>query len=86
MLEGMKEPSRKVERRIHPGPSLAGEIARCRLKRRQGYRWVGLLQLQIIHRTLLTFDVKSEPHCLRRRSAVGWLYEASIVGKVRVRP
>jgi hypothetical protein len=26
--------------------SLAGEIARCRLKRRQGYRWAGLLSFE----------------------------------------
>jgi hypothetical protein len=35
-------------------------------------------------RHILIFDVETETVCLRRRSVVGWLYEASIVGKVRV--
>jgi hypothetical protein len=37
-------------------------------------------------RSLFNRMVLSEPHCLHSRSAVGWLYEASIVGEVRVRP
>src|SRR5439155_3039989 len=37
---GMKEPYKKGKQRIRLASSLAGEIARCCLKRRQGYRRV----------------------------------------------
>jgi hypothetical protein len=41
MLLGMKEPHKKGESESILAPSLAASIARCRSKRRQGYRWAG---------------------------------------------
>jgi hypothetical protein len=38
---GMKEPYRKGSSESILVSSLAGDIARCRLKRRQRYRWAG---------------------------------------------
>ena len=41
MLLGMKESYKKGESESILAPSLAVGIARCWLKRRQGYRWAG---------------------------------------------
>ena len=46
MLQGMKESYRKGASDSILALSLAGVIARCRLKRRQGYRWAGLLSFE----------------------------------------
>jgi hypothetical protein len=46
MLQGMKESYRKGDSDSILALSLAGVIARCRLKRRQGYRWAGLLSFE----------------------------------------
>jgi hypothetical protein len=46
MLLGMKEPYRKGDSDSILASSLAGEIARSRLKRRQRYRWAGLLSFE----------------------------------------
>jgi hypothetical protein len=42
----MKESYKKGESDSILAPSLAGDIARCRLKRRQGYQWAGLLSFE----------------------------------------
>jgi hypothetical protein len=42
----MKEPYRKGSSESILASSLAGDIARCRLKRRQRYRWAGLLSFE----------------------------------------
>ena len=42
----MKEPYRKGDSDSILASSLAGEIARSRVKRRQRYRWVGLLSFE----------------------------------------
>jgi hypothetical protein len=46
MLQGMKESYKKGDSDSILAPSLAGDIARCRLKHRQGYRWAGLLSFE----------------------------------------
>jgi hypothetical protein len=46
MLQGMKESYKKGDSDSILALSLAGDIARCRLKRRQGYRWAGLLSFE----------------------------------------
>src|ERR1700756_3505199 len=46
MLEGMKEPYRKASSESILTASLAGDIARCLLKRRQRHRWAGLLSCE----------------------------------------
>ena len=46
MLSGMKEPYRKGSSESILVSSLAGDIARCRLKRRQRYWWAGLLSFE----------------------------------------
>src|SRR5712664_653049 len=46
MLQGMKESYKKGGSGCILALSLAGGIARCRLKRRQGYRWAGLLSFE----------------------------------------
>ena len=46
MLQGMKEPYRKGSSESILASSLAGETARCRLKRRQRHRWAGLLSFE----------------------------------------
>ena len=46
MLLGMKEPYKKGESESILAPSLAANIARCWSKRRQGYRWAGLLSFE----------------------------------------
>jgi hypothetical protein len=46
MLKGMKESYKKGDSDSILAPSLAGDIARCRLKRRQGYQWAGLLSFE----------------------------------------
>jgi hypothetical protein len=42
----MKEPYGKGSSESILASSLAGDIARCRLKRRQGYWWAGLLSFE----------------------------------------
>ena len=42
----MKEPYRKGSSESILASSLAGDIARCRPKRRQRYRWAGLLSFE----------------------------------------
>jgi len=42
----MKESYKEGDSDSILAPSLAGDIARCRLKRRQGYRWAGLLSFE----------------------------------------
>ena len=42
----MKEPYGKGSRESILASSLAGDMARCRLKRRQGYWWAGLLSFE----------------------------------------
>jgi hypothetical protein len=42
----MKEPYRKGSSESILASSLAGDIARCGLKRRQGYWWAGLLSFE----------------------------------------
>jgi hypothetical protein len=42
----MKEPYRKGDSESILASSLAGDIARYRLKRRQRYRWAGLLSFE----------------------------------------
>ena len=42
----MKESYKKGDSDSILALSLAGDIARCRLKRRQGYRWAGLLSFE----------------------------------------
>ena len=49
MLLGMKESYKKGDSDSILALSLAGGIARCRLKRRQGYRWAGLLSFEKQH-------------------------------------
>jgi hypothetical protein len=46
MLQGMKESYKEGDSDSILALSLAGDIARCRLKRRQGYRWAGLLSFE----------------------------------------
>jgi hypothetical protein len=46
MLQGMKESYKKGDGDSLLALSLAGGIARWRLKRRQGYRWAGLLNFE----------------------------------------
>jgi hypothetical protein len=46
MLQGMKESYKKGDSDSILALSLAGDIARYRLKRRQGYRWAGLLSFE----------------------------------------
>src|SRR5260370_41341293 len=46
MLEGMQEAYRKGSSESILASSLAGDIARCRLKRRQRYWWAGLLSFE----------------------------------------
>ena len=46
MLQGMKESYRKGASDSILALSLAGGIGRCRLKRRQGYRWAGRLSFE----------------------------------------
>ena len=46
MLLGMKEPYKKGDSDSILALSLAGDIVRCRSKRRQGYRWAGLLSFE----------------------------------------
>jgi hypothetical protein len=46
MLLGMKEPYKKGESDSILAPSLAGSIARCWSKRRQGYRWARRLSFE----------------------------------------
>jgi len=46
MLQGMKESYKKGDSDSILALSLAGVIARCRLKRRQGYRWAGRLSFE----------------------------------------
>jgi hypothetical protein len=46
MLWGMKEPYRKGSSESILASSLAGDIARYRLKRRQRYWWAGLLSFE----------------------------------------
>ena len=42
----MKESYKKGESESILAPSLAASIARCWLKRRQGYQWAGLLSFE----------------------------------------
>ena len=42
----MKESYKKGESESILAPSLAARIARCEPKRRQGYRWAGLLSFE----------------------------------------
>jgi hypothetical protein len=42
----MKESDKKGDSDSILTLSLAGDIARCHLKRRQGYRWAGLLSFE----------------------------------------
>ena len=46
MLQGMKESYKEGDSDSILALSLAGDIARCRLKRRQGYRWAGLVSFK----------------------------------------
>ena len=46
MLQAMKESYKKGDSDSILALSPAGGIARCRLKRRQGYRWAGLLSFE----------------------------------------
>ena len=46
MLQGMKESHKKGDSDSILALSLAGDIARCRPKRRQGHRWAGLLSFE----------------------------------------
>jgi hypothetical protein len=46
MLLGMKESYKKGESESILAPSLAAGIARGQSKRRQGYRWAGLLSFE----------------------------------------
>src|ERR1035437_5809460 len=46
MLLGMKESYEEGDSDSILALSLAGDIARCRPKRRQGYRWAGLLRVE----------------------------------------
>jgi hypothetical protein len=46
MLLGMKEPYKKGESESILASSLAASIARCWSKRRQRYRWAGLLSFE----------------------------------------
>jgi len=46
MLLGMKESYKEGGSETILAPSLAAGIARCQLKRRQGYRWAGLLSFE----------------------------------------
>jgi len=46
MLSGMKESYKKGESESILASSLAADAARCRLKRRQRYRWAGLLSFE----------------------------------------
>jgi hypothetical protein len=46
MLYGMKEPYRKGSSESILASSLAGGTASCCLKRRQRYRWAGLLSFE----------------------------------------
>src|SRR4029077_1806795 len=46
MLQGMKESYKKGASDSILALSLAGGIVRCRLKRRQGYRWAGRLSFE----------------------------------------
>jgi hypothetical protein len=46
MLQGMKESYKEGDSDSILALSLAGDIVRCRLKRRQGYRWAGLLSFE----------------------------------------
>ena len=46
MLLGMKESYKKGESESILALSLAAGIARCQSKRRQGYRWAGLLSFE----------------------------------------
>ena len=46
MLLGMKESYKKGASESILAPSLAANIARCPLKRRQGYRWAGRLSFE----------------------------------------
>ena len=42
----MKESYKKGESESILAPSLAGGVARCQSKRRQGYRWAGVIELR----------------------------------------
>ena len=46
MLMGMKESYKKGESESILAPSLAADIARCSVKRRQGYRWAWVIELR----------------------------------------
>jgi hypothetical protein len=46
MLLGCKSPTGKESSESILASSLAGDIARCCLKRRQRYRWAGLLSFE----------------------------------------
>ena len=46
MLKGMKESYKKGDSDSILALSPAGDIARCHSKRRQGYRWAGLLSFE----------------------------------------
>jgi hypothetical protein len=46
MLQGMKEAYKEGDSDSILALSLAGGIVSCHLKRRQGYRWAGLLSFE----------------------------------------
>jgi hypothetical protein len=74
MLPGMKESYKKGDSDSILALSLAGGITRCRLKRRQGYRWAGLLSFENAKAgRRLSPDWKKAPRLFRdnRERAVG---------------
>ena len=60
MLLGMKASYKKGESESILAPSLAAGIARGQLKRRQGYRWAGLLSFEKRLIRMLTLCRKEE--------------------------
>src|ERR1700680_5121134 len=75
MLQGMKESYRKGASDSILALSLAGGIARCRLKRRQGYRWAGRLSFRMSRkeRERLKCSVGAKPTEAKVRNLVAWI-------------
>jgi hypothetical protein len=79
----MKESYKKGDSDSILALSLAGDIARCRLKRRQGYRWAGRLSFEkrkIRTPTLLMEEgntAVSKRHACRKSPESRWFRNAN---------
>src|ERR1700730_10765089 len=71
----MKESYKKGDSDSILALSLAGVIARCRLKRRQGYRWAGQLSFGMSRkeREMLMCSVGGKPTEAQVRNLVAWI-------------